>query len=177
MACIQEETQSSAVERQPSSCPDLAYDMETVRRKSAEARFNIISTFSGGGGSSIGYRLAGGRVLGANEFVSEAARTYKANFPDTHLDMGDIRAILSTPNTLEEYLSLAGTAPGELDLLDGSPPCCQFSSVGSDISDQDVMRSYSDTRQKHIATLSHDWAQFALKVNSKTVVMENVPEK
>lgn len=171
-----EEAQSLAVERQPGIRPSLSYGMEAVRLRSAEARFNVISTFSGGGGSSIGYRLAGGQVLGANEFVPEAARTYKANFPDTHLDMRDIRAILSTPNALEEYLSLAGTAPGEPDCFEGSPPCCQFSSVGSGISDQDVMRSYSDTRQKHIATLPHDWAQFALGVNAKTVVMENVPE-
>ena len=31
--------------------------------------FNVLSTFAGGGGSSTGYRLAGGKILAINEFV------------------------------------------------------------------------------------------------------------
>ena len=34
--------------------------------------FNVLSTFAGGGGSSTGYRLAGGKILAINEFVPEA---------------------------------------------------------------------------------------------------------
>ena len=34
--------------------------------------FTVLSTFAGGGGSSTGYRLAGGKILAINEFVPEA---------------------------------------------------------------------------------------------------------
>lgn len=44
--------------------------------------FNVVSTFSGGGGSSLGYRMAGFRVLWASEFISEARNTYRANMAD-----------------------------------------------------------------------------------------------
>ena len=167
----------SAAQWQPSELSiDLSYTMENARRRSAEGKFTVVSTFSGGGGSSLGYRLAGGKVMAANEFVPEAARTYRTNFPETHVDVRDIRTLLHHPNAVEDFLAKAGTAAGELDLLDGSPPCCQFSNAGGGISDQNVMRSYSDVRQNHIATLPHDWAEFALRADAKTIVMENVPE-
>jgi DNA (cytosine-5)-methyltransferase 1 len=31
--------------------------------------YNVVSTFSGGGGSCLGYRMAGYNVIWANEFV------------------------------------------------------------------------------------------------------------
>ena len=39
--------------------------------------FNAVSTFSGCGGSCLGYRMAGFRVLWANEFIPAAAETYR----------------------------------------------------------------------------------------------------
>lgn len=152
------------------------YNMNLVRQRSSACRFKVISTFSGGGGSSTGYRLAGGAVLGANEFVPEAARTYRSNYPDCHVNTDDIRKLLHSTTALTQFLSMSGTARGALDLLDGSPPCCQFSTAGSGISDQGVMRAYSDVRQNHIATLAHDFAELAIEVNPKTIVMENVPQ-
>lgn len=35
---------------------------------------NVVSTFSGGGGSCLGYRMAGYKILWANEFVEEAQK-------------------------------------------------------------------------------------------------------
>ena len=45
------------------------YNLEDVVNASNENKFNVISTFAGGGGSSTGYRLAGGKILCVNEFV------------------------------------------------------------------------------------------------------------
>jgi hypothetical protein len=39
------------------------YTMDDVRRSSARSRFRVVSMFAGGGGSSVGYRLAGGEVV------------------------------------------------------------------------------------------------------------------
>ena len=48
------------------------YYMKDVRAGEAQEKFTVISTFAGGGGSSTGYRLAGGKILAINEFVKEA---------------------------------------------------------------------------------------------------------
>jgi DNA (cytosine-5)-methyltransferase 1 len=39
------------------------YNLQDVYDGEAQNKFNVISTFAGGGGSSTGYRLAGGKIL------------------------------------------------------------------------------------------------------------------
>jgi DNA (cytosine-5)-methyltransferase 1 len=39
------------------------YNLNDVKEASAQKKFTVISTFAGGGGSSTGYRLAGGNIL------------------------------------------------------------------------------------------------------------------
>ena len=52
--------------------------------------FKVASTFSGAGGSCLGYRMAGFKVVWANEFVPMAQESYKANAtPDCVLDGRD----------------------------------------------------------------------------------------
>lgn len=77
----------------------------------------VISTFAGGGGSSLGYSMAGYRELLAVEWDNNAVETFRLNFPDVPVYHGDI-----TKLSVEECLKLAGIEPGELDLLEGSPP-------------------------------------------------------
>ena len=67
--------------------------MQDVYDASAQNKFKVISTFAGGGGSSTGYRLAGGKVLVINEFVEEAQKTYAENYPDTVILPGDIKEL------------------------------------------------------------------------------------
>ena len=151
------------------------YTVADVRRASAEGRFTVISTFSGGGGSSLGYRLAGGKVLAASEFVPEAARTYKANFPECHIDHRDIRELSASSQAVEEFLARIGLRPGEPDISEASPPCSEFSVAGTGLSDQSKSKSYSDVRQNNIATLAFDYAEFVALVRPKVAVIENVP--
>lgn len=81
--------------------------------------FDAASTFSGCGGSSLGYRMAGFRLLWANEFVPAARETYLANAaPYTVVDGSDVRAL-----KVADVLTAMNKKPGELDLFDGSPPC------------------------------------------------------
>ena len=99
--------------------------MQDVYDASAQNKFKVISTFAGGGGSSTGYRLAGGKVLVINEFVEEAQKTYAENYPDTVILPGDIKELSG-----KDFLDAAGIGVGELDILDGSPPCSAFSVAG-----------------------------------------------
>jgi DNA-cytosine methyltransferase len=151
------------------------YFMADVIRATAAQKFTVISTFAGGGGSSTGYRLAGGRVLLVNEFVPEAARTYGANFQDCVVDQRDIREISVTDEAVAAFLARVGLRPGELDLLDGSPPCCEFSTAGRGIGDQDELRSYSDLKQNNIASLAFDLVDLTIRSKPKAFVCENVP--
>ena len=101
------------------------YNLKDVHDASAQEKFKVISTFAGGGGSSTGYRLAGGKVLCVNEFVEEAVNTYRENYPDTHILPGDIKQLSG-----QDFLDAAGVGVGEIDILDGSPPCSAFSVAG-----------------------------------------------
>jgi len=127
-----------------------------------------VSTFSGAGGSSLGYRMAGFRVLWASEFVEAARDVYRANFPDTPVDERDIRSV-----TGEEILGAAGLEPGELDLLDGSPPCSSFSSAGKREKKWGEVCDYSDTKQR-TDDLFFEFARILGELRPKTLVAENV---
>ena len=88
--------------------------------------FTVASTFSGCGGSSLGYKMAGFKVAWASEFIKAAQQTYRDNHTDTILDTRDIRNVQP-----DEILSALGMESGQLDLLDGSPPCASFSLSGN----------------------------------------------
>ncbi|MDA9415145.1 hypothetical protein XI04_18650 [Bradyrhizobium sp. CCBAU 11430] len=149
--------------------------MAEVHEASLRKRFTVVSLFAGGGGSSMGYRLAGGDVRAINEFVAEAARTYFRNFPGTFIDKRDIRDIVRDPANIIAFLMTVGLMVGELDLLDGSPPCSEFSTAGNGPTEPGVLKAYSDRTQKDISMLPFEFARFALIARPKVVVMENVP--
>lgn len=83
-----------------------------------EKLFRGVSLFAGCGGSSTGHKMAGVNILIANEFVDIARETYEENHPGTKVIGTDIRRI--DPKKMLQYM---GLKRGELDLLDGSPPC------------------------------------------------------
>src|SRR5688572_9213235 len=97
------------------------------------------TTFAGTGGSSLGYRWAGYRGLWANEFVEAARTSYAANFPDVPIDGRDIRDVRA-----DDVLAVTGLKVGELDLLDGSPPCQPFSTAGQLSKGWGKERAHSD---------------------------------
>ncbi len=117
----------------------------------------VISTFAGCGGSSLGYQLAWFRELLAVEWDDNAVATFRLNFPDVPVYHGDIAKL-----TGEECLKLAGIAPSELDVLDGSPPCQGFSTAGK--------RQYNDPRN----SLFREFARLLRELQPRCFVMENV---
>jgi DNA-cytosine methyltransferase len=151
------------------------YTMADVRQAAAARKFTVVSTFAGGGGSCVGFHLAGGHVVLASEFVPEAARTYGTNFPDTPVDTRDIREVTADRAAIDAFLANADLRPGELDVLNGSPPCCEFSTAGRGPADPNETRLYSDTKQKSMATLILELFKLARHARPSVVVGENVP--
>jgi DNA (cytosine-5)-methyltransferase 1 len=129
----------------------------------------VASLFSGAGGSSTGYEQAGYRVLWANEFIEAAANTYRANHPDTILDTRDIRTV-----TAGSILTATGLDQGDLDLLDGSPPCASFSTGGARSKNWGKVKKYSDTKQR-TDDLFNEYIRILHGLQPKTFVAENVP--
>lgn len=130
---------------------------------------NAISTFSGCGGSSLGYRMAGYRVLYANEFIDAARDTYSANKRDyTYLDGRDIRTVTS-----DSILEIIGLKRGDLDLLDGSPPCASFSTAGKREKAWGKVKKYSDKAQR-VDDLFFEFSRLLEGLQPKVFVAENV---
>ena len=154
------------------------YNLEDVVNASNENKFNVISTFAGGGGSSTGYRLAGGKILCVNEFVEEAQNTYRENYPDTPILPGDIKELSG-----KDFLDVVGLKEGELDILDGSPPCSAFSVAGKLSHSTDGKHSdgwgqtknYSDGKMvENIEDLFFEFLRVADDIRPKVIVAENV---
>jgi DNA (cytosine-5)-methyltransferase 1 len=146
------------------------YTVDDVKKASSQKKFTTISCFAGGGGSSTGYRLAGGEILLINEFVEAAVETYTANFPDTKVLVDDIKKY-----TAEDFLNMAGVAKGELDILDGSPPCSAFSVAGKREKGWGKEKNYSDgKKQVAIEDLFYEFIRIAEGIQPKVIVAENV---
>lgn len=125
----------------------------------------VISTFSGPGGSSLGYERAGYDVRVALDcapgtFADEILTTYERNHPETTLVRRDAREV--TPKTL---MDAAGVDVGELDILDGSPPCSPFSGGNSRV----------EWGEHESGTLFDRYVDFVAGIEPKAFVAENVP--
>lgn len=131
--------------------------------------FDAVSTFSGCGGSSLGYRMAGFRMLWASEFIEAARESYQANAaPHTILDGRDIREVQPA-----DILKATGKAEGEIDLFDGSPPCASFSTAGKRHAGWGEVKKYSDTEQR-ADDLFFEYARLIEGTAPRTFVAENV---
>lgn len=117
----------------------------------------VISTFAGGGGSLTGYLMAGFRELLAVEWDDNAVATLRLNYPHLDIYHGDIAKL-----TVDEVLQRTGLQPGELDILDGSPPCQGFSTAGK--------RRFDDDRNQ----LFREYVRLLRGLRPKVFVMENV---
>ena len=146
------------------------YYLKDVIDNSNKELFTVISTFAGGGGSSTGYRLAGGKILCVNEFVEAAVETYKANYPNTPVLVEDIKKLNG-----EDFLKAAGIQKGELDILDGSPPCSAFSVAGKREKGWDQEKIYSDGKKvENIEDLFFEFIRIAKDIQPKIIIGENV---
>lgn len=131
--------------------------------------FTVASTFSGCGGSCLGYRMAGFRVAWANEFVPAAQDSYRANAPDCFLDTRDIKNVKP-----EEILEVLKMKSGELDLLDGSPPCQAFSTAGKREKGWGKERYYEHGAHQKNETLFDEYVRLLRGLMPKVFVAENV---
>ena len=148
---------------------EIPYRMKDVRKAAKKKLFTVFSTFAGGGGSSTGYKLAGGDVRGIIEFQKVGVRGYLKNYPGTKFFCKDIRNV-----TGEQVLKRLRMEPGELDIFDGSPPCPPFSMSGSKRKGWNKTKTVYGFKQTNIEDLSFDVARLVGVVKPKVFICENV---
>lgn len=142
--------------------------MEEIKKTRGTNGYTLISTFSGCGGSCLGFEMDGYKVLYANEFIEQARITYAANHETVFLDDRDIRMI-----TGNEILKTINKKVGEVDVLEGSPPCASFSTAGSREKGWGRSKKYSDTTQR-ADDLFFEYSRVLGEIQPKVFVAENV---
>ena len=129
----------------------------------------VFSCFSCGGGSTMGYKLAGCDVIGNVEIDEKMNELYKLNHNPKYNYCMDIRDFNNIPNEeLPEELF-------NLDILDGSPPCTTFSMAGQREKSWGKKKKFREgQKEQTLDDLLFIFVDTVAKLKPKTVIMENV---
>ena len=129
----------------------------------------VFSCFACGGGSTMGYKLAGCEVIGCCEIDPKMNEVYIKNHNPKHNFIMDIREFNNIPN--EEL-------PPELfnlDILDGSPPCTTFSMAGDREESWGKKKKFREGQaEQTLDDLSFVFIETVAKLKPKVMIMENV---
>lgn len=127
----------------------------------------VFSCFSCGGGSTMGYKLAGYDVIGCNEIDHRMMYTYCQNHDPKYPYLEPIQDFKLRNDLPDELYNL--------DILDGSPPCSSFSMAGSRENAWGVEKKFREGQATQVLdTLFFDFIDLAHKLQPKVVIAENV---
>lgn len=129
-----------------------------LKAEEENMQYSVLDTFAGAGGFSLGFQLAGAKVVGAIELDSWACETFQFNHPDATVMQGDITAM-----TDEQILNAFGK--NSPDIILGGPPCQGFSICNKNSGD------HKDPRN----SLFEEFIRVGRLLNPKVMIMENVP--
>jgi len=127
----------------------------------------VFSCFACGGGSTMGYKLAGFDVVGCNEIDPKMMDAYVTNHKPKYSFLESIQTFKNRNDLPKELY--------ELDILDGSPPCSSFSMAGNREKDWGKEKKFREGQAHQVLDdLFFDFIDLAKKLQPKIVVAENV---
>jgi DNA (cytosine-5)-methyltransferase 1 len=127
----------------------------------------VFSCFACGGGSTMGYKLAGFDVIGHNDIDKKMIEVYKENHNPKFSFHESITTFAQRKDLPKELY--------ELDILDGSPPCSSFSMAGNREKDWGKEKKFREGQEMQVLdTLFFDFINLAKELQPKVVVAENV---
>jgi DNA (cytosine-5)-methyltransferase 1 len=127
----------------------------------------VFSCFACGGGSTMGYKLAGFDVIGHNDIDKKMIEVYKANHNPKFSFLENITIFAKRKDLPKELYTL--------DILDGSPPCSSFSMAGNREKDWGKEKVFREGQAEQVLdTLFFDFIDLAKELQPKVVVAENV---
>lgn len=127
----------------------------------------VFSTFACGGGSSMGYKLAGYDVLGCLDVDRDVFDVYVYNHHPRLAYNEDIRTFRTRTDLPPELF--------ELDILDGSPPCSSFSVSGNRHKDWGKKKKFREGQAKQrLDDLFFEFIELGKRLRPKVIIAENV---
>lgn len=127
----------------------------------------VFSCFACGGGSTMGYKLAGFDVIGHNDIDPKMVEVYKENHKPKFSFLESITTFAKRKDLPKELYNL--------DILDGSPPCSSFSMAGNREKDWGKEKKFREGQELQVLdTLFFDFIDLAKELKPKVVVAENV---
>ena len=118
----------------------------------------FIDLFSGCGGASCGFKMAGWTSQCAVDVYEDALKTYSKNFPESEIILGDVQSEKVQSRLRERYMGI--------DAVIGGPPCQGFSRRNM---------TASNLKKEELNKLPFVYARLAISLNPKFVMMEEVP--
>jgi DNA (cytosine-5)-methyltransferase 1 len=140
-------------------------DLEDVPKNGLK----VMSCFHCGGGSTMGYKLAGYEVLGGVEIDPEMMKVYRANHNPKHSFLMGVEEFNKLPRDKipKEFF--------DLDILDGSPPCSSFSTAGSRDKAWGEKKKFREGQADQVLDdLFFHFIETAKILQPKVVIAENV---
>lgn len=129
----------------------------------------VFSCFACGGGSTMGYKLAGCEVLGCVEIDPRMNEVYVKNHHPKYNFCMDLRDFIALPDDQipEELFGI--------DILDGSPPCTTFSMAGKREESWGKKKKFAEgQKEQTLDDLSFVFIDTVRKLKPKVVIMDNV---
>tara|TARA_R110000751_G_scaffold97975_1_gene190587 strand:- start:45 stop:1115 length:1071 start_codon:yes stop_codon:yes gene_type:complete len=146
---------------------DIKYEWNLKDAKFTKDKGKVFSCFSCGGGSTMGYKLAGFDVIGCNEIDKKMMEVYKTNHNPKLSYLESITTFKDRDDLPDELYNL--------DILDGSPPCSSFSMAGNREKDWGKDKKFREGQAEQVLdTLFFDFIDLAKKLQPKVVIAENV---
>ncbi len=160
--------EEEAMKYKPIKSTDWKWTMKEDYPKEKNG-LKVFSCFACGGGSTMGYKLAGCDVIGCCEIDPKINEVYIKNHHPNHNFCMDIRKFNEIHN---EQL------PKELfnlDILDGSPPCTTFSMAGDREKTWGKKKKFREGQaEQTLDDLSFVFIETVAKLRPKVMIMENV---
>ena len=143
------------------------YEWKLKEAKFTKDKGKVFSCFACGGGSTMGYKLAGFDVVGCNEIDPKLMEVYIENHKPMYSYLEPIQEFKLRKDFPDELYNL--------DILDGSPPCSSFSLSGNREKDWGKEKKFREGQSEQVLdTLFFDFIDLAKELQPKIVVAENV---
>lgn len=127
----------------------------------------VFGCFVCGGGSTMGYKLAGYHHIGGVEIDEQIAEIYKENHHPEYFFTMDIRDFNKKTDLPDELYNL--------DLLDGSPPCTTFSMAGDREKSWGKEKQFAEGQKlQRLDDLVFVYCDTIAKLKPKVCLLENV---
>jgi len=127
--------------------------------------YTVASFFSGVGGFDYGFHQKNFKILFANDFWADAAKSFNLNYPEVPFLQKPIEEI-----SKKEIKKIIGKQ--KIDVLIGGPPCQCFTRLNNNL----LIKQSEDNKEDKRRTLSKEYIKQVKLLQPKIVLMENVED-